>query len=73
MAAPEASEAPSMATTTGPRHAPGPPDIGGGDLPGDHQLTEQPVGDGLWILLLLAIGYMIAKQMTRRSAGHLFY
>ena len=73
MAAPEASEAPSMATTTGPRRAPGPPDIGGGDLPGDHQLTEQPVGDGLWILLLLAIGYMIAKLMTRRSAGHLFY
>lgn len=70
MAEPAATQAPSMArVASAPRHAPGPPNID--DLPDEHQLTEQPIGDGLWFLLLLAIGYIV-KQMTRRSAGHLF-
>ena len=56
MAQPEAAEAPLMAQLT-PRHAPGPPDLGGDQPPGEHQLTEQPVGDGLWVLLALVLCY----------------
>ena len=77
VAKPEAKEAPQMARlAVAPMHAPGPPTIGGEDpLPGDQQLVEheQPLGDGLWILLLMAVGYVIAKQMTRQKAGHLSY
>ena len=69
VAQPAAQQAPQMARlSVAPRHAPGPP---GGNPPDDHQLVEQPIGDGLWILMLMAVGYMIAKQMTRRKAGHL--
>ena len=67
MAAPEASEAPMMANTTGPRRAPGPPDIGGGDLPGDHQLTEQPVGDAvlpLMMLIMVYCGFIIYRRKS---------
>lgn len=75
VAQPAAQQAPQMARmAAAPRFAPGPPpppNPGGGELPGDHQLVEQPIGDGLWILMLMAVGYMIAKQMTRRKAGHL--
>lgn len=69
VAQPAAQQAPQMARlSVAPRQVPGPP---GGNPPDDHQLVEQPIGDGLWILMLMAVGYMIAKQMTRRKAGHL--
>lgn len=62
VAQPEAQQAPQMARmAAAPRFAPGPPpppNPGGGELPGDHQLVEQPVGEGFWILLLMAAGYI---------------
>ena len=60
VAAPEAGEAPQMAhlASYDPRRAPGPPDLGGDDLPGDHQLVETPVGEGGWIMILFALMYL---------------
>ncbi|MBQ6791026.1 MAG: hypothetical protein IJP76_06250 [Paludibacteraceae bacterium] len=66
VAEPESQEAPQMAhlASSDPRHAPGPPDPG--ELPGDHQLVEHPIGDGMWCLLLLAIGYA-AMRLRRKK------
>lgn len=60
VAAPETGEAPQMAhlASYDPRRAPGPPDLGGDDLPGDHQLVETPVGEGGWIMILFALMYL---------------
>ena len=60
VAQPEAQQAPQMARmAAAPRAAIGPPPPpGGGELPSDHQLVDQPVGEGLWILLLMAAGYI---------------
>lgn len=68
VAEPESQEAPQMAhlASYDPRHAPGPPNTGGDDLPGDHQLVEHPIGDGMWCLLLLAIGYA-AMRLRRKK------
>ena len=72
VAKPAAKEAPQMARlAVAPMHAPGPPNV---TPPDEHQLVEQqPIGDGVWMLLLMAVGYVIAKQMTRQKAGHLSY
>ena len=62
VAQPEAQQAPQMARmAAAPRFAPGPPpppNPGGEELPGGNQLVDQPVGEGLWILLLMAAGYI---------------
>ncbi|MBQ2190646.1 MAG: hypothetical protein II605_02295 [Paludibacteraceae bacterium] len=71
MAAPEASYAPQMARlASGPNNAPpGPPNPPGDDgpLPGDHQLVEQPVGDALLELALLALAYALARTYKKRA------
>ena len=61
VAEPESQEAPQMAhlASAEPRRAPGPPNPG--DLDPEHQLVEHPIGDGIWCLLLLAIGYAAVK------------
>ena len=65
---PGAKEAPMMAHVAGgPRHAPGPPNPGGGELPGDHQLVEHPIGDALIPLMLMALLYIIKKTRKRGS------
>lgn len=61
MASPEAQDAPQMASVA-PRHAPGPPDVTPTE---DHQLIEHPVGDALWPLLLLALGYVAVIRIGR--------
>lgn len=60
VSAPAAEEAPQMAhlVSYDPRRAPGPPDLGGDDLPGDHQLVETPVGNGILIMFLFALLYL---------------
>lgn len=70
MAAPEATEAPSMAKlASGPRRAPGPPNPGGGgDLPGEHQLTEQPVGDAVLPLMMLLTLYCAVRVYRRKRS-----
>lgn len=65
MAEPEASEAPSMASTVGPRRAPGPPT---GEPPSEHQITEQPVGDAVLPLMLLLMAYCGYIFYRRKSA-----
>ena len=66
VAEPESQEAPQMAhlASANPRRAPGPPDPG--DLDPEHQLVEHPIGDGMWCLLLLAIGYA-AMRLRRKK------
>ena len=58
MANPEASDAPQMAHLA-PRNAPGPPDLGGETPPTDHQLVEQPLSDGIWILMMAASLFLL--------------
>ena len=71
ISAPEAGEAPQMAhlVSYDPRHAPGPPNTGEGGLPGDHQLVEHPIGDGLWVLVLMAMLYFCRKYAKTKSAA----
>lgn len=67
MAAPEASYAPQMARlASGPHNAPGPPNPQD-PLPGDHQLVEQPIGDALLPLALLALAYALARTYKKRA------
>ena len=67
IAQPEAQEAPLMAQmTSGPRRAPGPPNIDG-PLPEDNQLVEHPLGDAMWPLLVLAMGYIAVNILYRRK------
>lgn len=67
VAQPEAQEAPQMAKlASSPRRAPGPPNIDG-PLPEDHQLVEHPIGDALWPLLLMAIGYAVYRYTKKRK------
>jgi hypothetical protein len=73
MAAPEASEAPSMASMasiSGMRRAPGPPTPGGGELPDEHQLTEQPVGDAVLPLMMLVMLYCAVRVYRRKSTAN---
>lgn len=64
---PEAQEAPQMASlVSGPRRAPGPPDLGGETPPPDHQLVEPPVGDALWPLALMIMGYTVVRSRRRK-------
>ncbi len=62
VAQPEASEAPQMASVASApeRRAPGPPNIQ--YPPEEHQLVEHPLGDGLWVLLMLAVGYTVVRR-----------
>lgn len=65
VAQPEAQEAPQMARlASSPRKAPGPPNIDG-PLPEDHQLVEHPIGDAVWPLLLMAIGYVAYRRIKK--------
>jgi len=69
VAEPEAQEAPEIAHVSS-RRAPGPPNVTPTD---ENQLVEHPIGDALWPLLMMAIGYvLIRKRMTRKIAGHFF-
>ena len=68
MASPEAEQAPQMARLASSRHnAPGPPDLGGGELPGDHQLVEHPIGSPV-VLLVAALIYVAALAFRKRKA-----
>ena len=71
LSAPEAGEAPQMAhlASYDPRHAPGPPNTGEGGVPGDHQLVEHPIGDGLWMMVVMAMLYFFCKYATKKSAA----
>ena len=56
-------------TTTGPRRATMEDDPFGGETIGGTENPQQPgtpVGDGLWVLLLMAAGYLIYRVRTRR-------
>ena len=64
MAQPEAQNAPDVAHVLA-RKAPGPPNIDG-PLPDENQLVEQPIGNALWLLLLMAIGYAAYKQKDKK-------
>ena len=69
VSAPAANNAPQMAAIA-PRHAPGPPIIDG-PLPEEHQLVEHsPVGDGLWVLIILISAYcgFIILRRSKHSA-----
>ena len=61
VAQPEATEAPQMAAPI--RKAPGPPQPPG-PLPEDNQLIEhpEPVGDAVWLLMLLALAFGIVRK-----------
>lgn len=66
MAAPEEQRAPEMAHLAAPGHrAPPPPDIP--DLPGEHQLVDQPVGSPA-ILFIMVILYSIIRKKSRKSS-----
>lgn len=64
MAQPEAKEAPEVAQVLA-RKAPGPPNPTD-PLDEQHQLVEQPIGDALIPLLLLAIGYAALMQRNKK-------
>ena len=65
VAQPEAQEAPQMARlASAPRRAPGPPNPPG-PLPEDHQLVEHPIGDAVWPLLMMAIGYVAYRRIKK--------
>lgn len=64
MAQPEAQEAPEVAQVLA-RKAPGPPNPTD-PLDEQHQLVEQPIGNALIPLLLLAIGYAAYKQKDKK-------
>ena len=68
LSAPEAEEAPQMAhlVSRDPRHAPGPPNTGDEGLPGEHQLVEHPIGDGVWVMVLLAMLYLFAGRVMEK-------
>lgn len=69
MAEPEAQEAPMMAQLAeSPRRISGPPNPGG-DIPSEHQLTEQPVGTPLVLALfaLLYVGYIQIRKRQKRA------
>ena len=72
VAQPEASEAPQMARlAASPRTISGPPNPGGGGgggLDEEHQLIEQPIGDGMIVLLLLIMGYSLFLLRKRKEA-----
>ena len=69
VAEPEAVYAPQMASlAVAPHRAPPPPNPGGGGgLDPEHQLIEQPIGDGIWIMLILACAYLIISGTRRRE------
>lgn len=60
VAEPEAQDAPQLAHVSS-RRAPGPPNPSG-PLDPTHQLGEQPIGDAVWPLLLIAIGYILIRK-----------
>ena len=69
-AAGNASEIGASSPTGGPRKAP--PSIGGGfenqpDMPGFNDGNDQPIGDGLIVLLMAAMVYAIATYHRRKS------
>ena len=66
MAEPEAANAPAMARLASPYKAPPPPNPTD-PLDPEHQLIEQPVGDALWPLILLAIGYILVLRTRKRQ------
>lgn len=56
VAALEAQYAPEMARLVSePHRAPGPPDLGGGEAPGDQQLVEHPIGSPLVLVLMAGL------------------
>ena len=63
---PGTEEAPQMArlVSARTRRAPGPPDV---TPPDDHQLVEHPIGDALWPLLLMALGYAVYQQTKKKT------
>ena len=65
VAAPEAQRAPEMAKLVSePNRAPGPPDLGGGEAPGEHQL---PVGSPM-VLVLMAGLYAASVRKRKEDA-----
>lgn len=68
VASPAAEQAPEMAKmAVAPHRAPPPPPVpnpGGGQLPGDFQLTEQPIG-APWVLAFFALFYAFAVYKGR--------
>jgi len=50
------------------RQAVKPPKIDGGKDPGRHHPNPVPVGDGVWVLLLMAGGYIIYKKKYGKIA-----
>lgn len=68
VAQPEAAYAPQMASlAVAPHRAPPPPNPGGGGLDPEHQLIEQPIGDGIWVMLILACAYLIICGTRKRE------
>ena len=71
IAQPEASEAPQMAAMASSpvRHAPGPPNPPD-PLDDEHQLIEHPIGDAVWPLSLLLIGYALVMVWRHRRKAN---
>lgn len=68
VAAPEAQYAPEMARLVSePHRAPGPPDLGGGEAPGDQQLVEHPIGSPL-VLVMMAGLYAAVVRKRKEDA-----
>ena len=66
LAQPEAQEAPMMAQlSVAPKQAPGPPTVGDLTDGDEHQLTEHPIGEGLWILLLMVMLYAFLRIRSK--------
>ena len=60
VAAPEAQNAPEMASlASAPHRAPGPPDI---TPPDDHQLVEHPIGSPLVLVLMAGLYAVVRKR-----------
>jgi|GEM_PF-1801229 len=68
VAEPAASEAPQMASLA-PRRAPGPPTTT--DLPDENQLVEQPVGDAVLPLAIIAMLYAVGCFLNRKKQNRL--
>ena len=62
VADPEAQDAPELASVSS-RRAPGPPNV---TPPDEHQLVEHPIGNPVWPLLLMVIGYAAYGRQNKK-------
>ena len=62
VAEPEAQDAPELASVSS-RRAPGPPNV---TPPDEHQLVEHPIGNPVWPLLLMVIGYAAYGRQNKK-------